>query len=70
MAEGHLWTIHDRTALAQPATTPRLHHRPSGVNEHIEVESSELSEPPTSQPPVGRDIEVDWTCAVAFTPTY
>lgn len=52
------------TALAQPAATPRLHHQPSGVEEHIEVESSELSEPPTSQPPVGRDIEVDWTCAL------
>lgn len=45
-------------------------NRPSGVVEDIDVESSELSEPAISQPPVGRDIEVDCTCAVAFTPTY
>lgn len=66
------WTIHNTTALVHPGPSPRLHtpvNRVESSCTRVEVESSELSEPAIEQPPVGRDIEVDWTC-VAFTPTY
>jgi len=46
MAEGGLWTIHDRTALAQPAqtSTPRTTEPSSSEwsrRAHARVESSE-----------------------------